>query len=69
MYKKTLESDKKQCFANHSAVVVVAFLNYKVFCQYLLRTPRFLLPSLKLVEVFYISVIIYYTHRGEHDLG
>ena len=44
----------------HSAVIVVVFLHDKVFCQYLLRTPRFLLLSLKLVKVFYISVKIHY---------
>ena len=57
--KKTLEFVNRSVFANLLGCYRWCFfLNDKVFCQYLLQTPRFLLLSLKLVEVFYIWLVV-----------
>ena len=48
VYKEKLCSCPAVTLKTYSAVIVVVFLHDKVFCQFLLRTPRFLLLSLSL---------------------
>ena len=48
------------------AVVVVVFLHDKVFCQFLLRTPRFILLSLSLS---WISLSVYISINLQHNLA
>ena len=57
VYKEKLESMFEQwLYRSTQAVVVVVFLHDKVFCQFLLRTPRFILLSLSWISLSVLNL-------------